>query len=96
MILCRVIGNVVATRKHPCYEGHRIMIVQPIDENGMDTGTSFLACDSVQSGPGDVVLVAREGNAARQILGTWDDPFHAVILGIVDRVDVETITERKK
>jgi len=89
MILCRVKGNVVGTLKHPCYGGHKIMVVQPIDENGNDVGRSFLACDSVQAGPGDTVLVAREGNAARQVLGTWEDPFHSVIMGVVDRVSVE-------
>jgi len=89
MILCRVKGNVVATVKHPCFEGHRMMIVQPIDEEGNDVGASFLSCDSVQSGPGDAVLVQQEGNTARQLLGTKDDPFHSVIVGIVDKVTVE-------
>lgn len=89
MILCRVKGNVVASAKHPSFEGHRVLIVQPIDEKGNDNGDSFLAQDSVRAGPGDAVLVAREGNCARQILGTEDDPFHAVILGIVDRFVVE-------
>jgi microcompartment protein CcmK/EutM len=49
---------------------------------------AFLAVDSVQAGEGDLVVVAREGNAARQVLGTDRDPFHAVVLGIVDEVDV--------
>jgi microcompartment protein CcmK/EutM len=40
----------------------------------------------VQAGDGDLVLAAREGNAARQVLGTSVDPFHAVILGIVDQI----------
>lgn len=86
MILARVKGNVVATMKQPCYAGHRLLIVQPIDEHGNDKGDSFLSCDSVQAGPGDVVLVEREGNTARQILGAADDPFHSVIVGIVDKV----------
>jgi ethanolamine utilization protein EutN len=86
MILARVKGNVVATMKHPCFEGHRLLIVQPIDEKGGDKGDSFLACDNVQAGPGDVVLVQREGNTARQLLGTLDDPFHSVIVGIVDKI----------
>lgn len=88
MILGRVKGNVVATVKYPCYEGQRLFIVQPIDELGNDKGDSFLACDSVQAAPGDVVLVEREGNTARQILGTPEDPFHSVIVGIVDRVNI--------
>jgi len=89
MILGYVKGNVVASAKYPCFEGHRLLIVQPIDESGSDKGDSFLACDSVQAAPGDVVLVEREGNTARQILGTPDDPFHSVIVGIVDRVTTE-------
>jgi microcompartment protein CcmK/EutM len=67
------------------------MIVQPITPDGRDKGDSFLACDPVQSGPGDVVLAAREGNTARQLLGTADDPFHAVIVGIVDKVNVGNV-----
>lgn len=86
MILVRVKGNVVATIKHPCFTGHRLLIVQPIDENGKDKGDSFLACDNVQAGPGDVALVQREGNTARQLLGTPNDPFHSVIVAIVDKV----------
>ena len=86
MILARVIGNVVATEKHPSYEGHKLLIVQPIDEKGNDIGTSFLSMDSVHAGPGDVVLAEQEGNCARQILGTLKDPFHSVICGVVDKV----------
>jgi len=86
MILVRVKGNVVATIKHPCFSGQRLLIVQPIDANGQDKGDSFLACDHVGSGPGDVVLVQREGNTARQLLGTPNDPFHSVIVAIVDKV----------
>lgn len=89
MILCRVKGDVVATAKQPCYKRHKVLIVQPLDESGDDVGDSFLACDPVQAGPGDTVLVAREGNCARQILGTADDPFHSVIIGIVDKFSVE-------
>lgn len=84
MILCKVQGNVVASVKHQSYIGHRLMIVQPIDETGQNKGDSFLAFDHVQAGHGDVVLVEREGNTARQLLGTANDPFHAVIVAIVD------------
>ncbi len=88
MILARVKGNVVASVKCSCYEGQRLLIVQPIDEKGNDLGDSFLACDTVQSASGDVVLVEREGNTARQLLGTSNDPFHSVIVGRGDKVDV--------
>lgn len=86
MKLARVIGNVVATRKDPSFKGHRVLIVQPVDEFGNDISSSFLSMDTVAAGPGDVVLVEQEGNAARQLLGTQDDPFHSVIVGVVDQV----------
>ena len=86
MILARVKGHVVATEKHPCYIGHRVLVVQPIDGKGKDKGKSFLSYDTVSAGPGDVVLVQQEGNTARQLLGKMSDPFHSVIVGIVDEV----------
>ena len=86
MKLGRVIGNVVATRKGPCFTGHKMLIVQPIDESGNDISGAVLSCDTVNAGPGDVVLFEQEGNAAWQLLGTIDDPFHSVIVGVVDKV----------
>jgi microcompartment protein CcmK/EutM len=65
------------------------MIVQPVDENGNDVSRSFLSCDTVQAGPGDIVLVEQEGNTARELLGTRDDPFHSVIVGVVDKVSTK-------
>ncbi len=87
MILCRVTGNAVSTIKHPVYVGQTVLTCQPVKADGVTRrGTAFLAVDSVQAGEGDLVVVAREGNAARQVLGTSKDPFHAVILGIVDDI----------
>jgi microcompartment protein CcmK/EutM len=88
MILGRVVGTVVSTIKKDVYEGKKVLIVQPITPEGRPVGNSFLSVDSVQAGVGDVVLAAREGNTARQILGTDKDPFHSVILAIVDQVNV--------
>jgi ethanolamine utilization protein EutN len=86
MKLARVMGNVVATRKVPSYKGHKLLIVQPVDEWGNDVSQSFLSMDIVDAGPGDLVLVEQEGNAARQLLGAPEDPFHSVIVGVVDKV----------
>ena len=89
MILCRVIGNSVASVKHPAYVGQKVMVVQPVEtDTHTAIGTSFLALDSVHAGVGDLVVAAREGNTARQILKNNDAPFHSVIVGIVDEVDV--------
>ena len=89
MILGRVTGNVVSTAKHPCYVGHKLMIVQPIDEHGEDCGKKFLAVDNAQAGEGDTVLVLREGNGVRQILAeTSPQPLLELIVGIVDEIEV--------
>ena len=88
MRLCRVIGNVVSTVKHPAYSGQILLLVQPIDENGGDVGSSFVAIDRVQAGPGDFVVVLTEGNGVRQILQMGDVvPIRSLVVGVVDRVD---------
>ena len=89
MILCRVIGNAVATVKHPVYRGRTVLVVQPVAADGRTArARAFLSIDSVQAGVGDLVLCAREGNTARQILGGDDDPLHSVVLAVVDEVQV--------
>jgi len=91
--ICRVLGSVTAAVKHPSFVGQRLMIVQPVDERGADTGDSFLAIDRVQAGPGDRVMVLTEGNGARQILKMGDIvPIRSVIVGVVDAVDVPVET----
>ena len=89
MILARVIGNTVASVHHPSYDGQKVMIVETLTPEQEPTGNTFLAVDGVQAGVGDVVLAAREGNTARQILKDPDGPLHSVIVGIVDHVYLE-------
>ncbi len=88
MIIARVVGTAVATVKHPSYKGRKVMVVQPMTPEGEDQGQTFLAVDAVQAGVGDKILVAREGNTARQILQAGEAPIHAVILGIVDEIQL--------
>jgi len=79
----------VATAKHKSYAGRKLLAVQPLDEHGASIGTSFLAVDDVQAGPGDVVLVMQEGNGVRQLLQMGSQvPIRSLIVGIVDRVTV--------
>jgi len=85
--LCRVEGNVVATARHPAFDGRKLLIVQPIDEAGRDTGSSFLAIDDVQAGVGDTVLVMREGIGVRQLMKMGAQvPIRSIIVGVVDDV----------
>ncbi len=87
MKLCRVLGPVVATAKHPTYHARKLLSVQPVDEHGADSGASFLAVDDVQAGVGDIVLVMQEGNGVRQLLKMGAQvPIRSLIVGIVDQV----------
>jgi microcompartment protein CcmK/EutM len=88
MILARVIGPVVATVKHPALAAKTILLVQPVDEHDKPVGTEFIAVDDVQAGKGDLVVVMREGNGARQVLKQKNAPIRSVIAGIVDSVSV--------
>jgi microcompartment protein CcmK/EutM len=97
MILARVTGTVVMTVKHQAFQGEKLMTVEPLDVHGKPTGGGFLAIDRAQAGPGDTVLVLREGSGIRQIIGretdlpvemavTRDIPVRSMIVGIVDAV----------
>lgn len=87
MILCRVLGTVTATFKHPAFSGRRLMVVQPVDERDGTIGASFIAIDHICSaGPGDLVLVLREGNGVRQIVKDKSAPIRSAIVGWVDQV----------
>jgi ethanolamine utilization protein EutN len=77
-----------AAVKHPAYAGRPLFVVQPLDEQGKDTGNSFVAIDHVQAGVGDKVIVLTEGNGVRQILQMGDIvPIRSIIVGIVDHVE---------
>ena len=88
MNLCKVLGSVTATEKHPAFHGRKLMIVQPLDEAGQALGKSFLAVDHTSDcGPGDTVLVMREGGGVRQVLGDKTLPIRSLIVGGVDAVE---------
>ena len=63
-------------------------MVQPVDETGADVGATFLAVDNAQAGPGDTVLVLREGGGIRKVLGRPNSPVKCPI-GVVDAVSVD-------
>lgn len=90
MKICRVLGTVVATAKHPHYHAYKLLMCQPTDERGADAGDALIAVDNAQAGVGDTVLVNDEGNGARQMLGDREGKLciRAVVVGIVDEVTV--------
>ena len=88
MNLCKVLGPVVSTEKHPAFAGRKLLVVQPIDEQQRPQGKSFIAVDHTScAGEGDTVLVLREGGGVRQILGDKTLPIRSLIVGVVDEVN---------
>jgi ethanolamine utilization protein EutN len=88
MILGRVIGQAVSTRKRPQFEGAKLLLVQTESPDGAAMGAMLLAVDSVGAGVSERVLVVIEGRAAGEALGRKLAPVDAAIVGIVDHVDV--------
>lgn len=87
MLLADVIGHVVATAKHPAFDGFKMMIIQPVNPEGNPSGRQMLAVDSVGAGVGERVLVVVEGRSAGDAVGNRRAPLDAAIVGIVDRID---------
>jgi microcompartment protein CcmK/EutM len=87
MLLGKVVGTVVATRKEPEIEGLRMLMVRGLDMDGKPTSTLVVAVDAVGAGVGEVVLYA-SGSSARQTKVTKDRPVDATIMAIVDEIEV--------
>ena len=87
MQIARVIGTTVATIKDEKLTGRKLMIVREADERGNPVGKPYVAIDRVDAGTGDLVLVAA-GSSARQTTVTKDRPVDAVIMAIIDTLEV--------
>jgi len=87
MKLGRVTGSVVCTRKDLSLEGVKLLLLQPLDENGNNGGEQIAVCDSVQAGVGDLVFY-EGGREAALVLKDWYNPSDATIIGIVDDIEV--------
>jgi microcompartment protein CcmK/EutM len=88
MLLGRVTGTVVATRKEPLTEGWKLLVVRQLDAEDKETGGYVVAADAVGAGVGEVVLYA-SGSSARNTAMTRDKPCDAVIMAIVDQWEVD-------
>ncbi|OGQ77798.1 MAG: ethanolamine utilization protein EutN [Deltaproteobacteria bacterium RIFOXYA12_FULL_58_15] len=86
MLLARVIGSVVATRKEAELEGITFLLVENTEPDGKLKGSHVVAADAVGAGVGDLVLYAT-GSSARQTAVTRDRPCDATIMAIVDLVE---------
>ena len=84
MLLARVEGNVVATRKHPSLDGWRLVICQPINADGQPEGVPQIAIDPHGAGMHQRVIISSDGLAARKTVGDDKSPARWMITGIVD------------
>ena len=95
MLLARVVGTVVSTRKEPRIEGLKLLVCKVIDLEGKETGAYVVAADAVQAGIGEIVMFAT-GSSARQTKATENRPIDAVIMAIVDTWEVHGVVKYRK
>ena len=84
MLLARVEGNIVATRKHPSLDGWRLVICQPMGSRGELEGAPVIAIDSHGAGMHQQVIISSDGLAARKAVGVDKSPVRWLVVGIVD------------
>ena len=89
MYLARVVGDVVSTHRHGNLGGRKLLLVRRLDLQDNEEGTEVIALDVIGVGRGEKVLVVQEGGAARALFKNDKIPVQAVVVGVVDRVDLE-------
>jgi microcompartment protein CcmK/EutM len=87
VLLAKVVGTVVATRKDPRLVSNKLMVVRGVDPRGKIEGNYLVAVDTVDAGVGETVLVV-SGSSARMASGLKDCPVDAAIVGIIDAIEV--------
>ena len=88
MKIGRVAATVVSTICVPDLENRKLLFVDLLDLDGHPTGKDLIAVDAVGAGAGETVLVLDEGNGARQVLEAPDAPIRAVVVGVVDELEL--------
>jgi microcompartment protein CcmK/EutM len=87
MLLGKIVGTVVATRKDPRLVSNKLLVVRPVDPQGKPQGHHLVAVDTVDAGVGETVLVV-SGSSARMAAGMKDCPVDAAIVGIIDQIEM--------
>ena len=95
MLIGQVVGTVVSTRKDEKLESLKFLVIKNLGLDGKPSGSYVVAVDSVGAGTGEVVLYA-SGSSARQTNVTEGLPVDAVIMAIVDTIDIEGSTRYMK
>ncbi|MDQ2690851.1 MAG: EutN/CcmL family microcompartment protein [Chloroflexota bacterium] len=96
MKIALVIGSTISTIKHDAIQGRKLLIVRNADTAGQERGEPYVAVDTVSAGRGDLVLVT-DGSSARYTSQTADAPVDAVIVGVIDSLEMGgTVSYRKE
>ena len=88
MLVAKIVGTVVATRKDPRLVSTKLLVVRPVDPRGKAEGHYLVAVDTVDAGVGETVLVV-SGSSARMAAGLKDCPVDAAIVGVIDTISVD-------
>jgi microcompartment protein CcmK/EutM len=88
MLIARVVGELVATQKHPSHEGRKLLLVQPLNLDGSDRGDAVVAMDAVDAGVGDRVLLTTEGFSAMTSVGRPNSPIDMSVIGFIDHIEL--------
>lgn len=87
MLIAKVVGTTVSTIKNDKLKGRKLLILREANEKGEPTGKPYVAVDTVDAGVGDLVLTAH-GSSGRQTDQTKDSPVDAVIMAVIDHLEV--------
>jgi microcompartment protein CcmK/EutM len=87
MLVAKIVGTVVATRKDPRLVSNKLLLARPVDPSGKAEGNYLVAVDTVDAGVGETVLIV-SGSSARMASGMKDTPVDAAVVGIIDSIDV--------
>ena len=88
MLISKVIGTTVSTIKDEQLTGRKLLILRQIDESGTPFGKPYVAVDTLDAGVGDLVLTAH-GSSGRQTTLTKNSPVDAVIMAVIDHLNIE-------
>ena len=88
MLIARVVGSTVSTIKDEKLIGRKLLVLRQTDERGTPAGKPYVAIDTLDAGIGDLVLTC-SGSSARQTNITKDTPVDAVVMAVIDSLEVD-------
>ncbi|TES93208.1 MAG: ethanolamine utilization protein EutN [Anaerolineales bacterium] len=96
MRIAKVIGTTISTIKDETLKGRKLLILRQTDEGGETYGQPYVAVDTLDAGIGDLVLTAH-GSGGRQTYLTRNSPVDAVIMAVIDHMELGgEVTFRKE